>query len=459
VICVPIPPLPPSPRRARATRRRPGRDRTPGTPDVPDTPGNPGRARGRAGRIALGGVLVAAGLAAGGSPHAAHAAHAARTGQTIHAAETEQAITGRASAAVAAAPEPCSAPYRIDETLPNGTRWQMCWEMRNIEGLTLTRVVYTPKRHSPTRVLRSTSLAQIHVPYDSGEPRFHDIGALGGAAIPLEARDCPDGERRGQYVCVTTRARGHAYLKDGWGDSTARRSAQGRELVVFAAFQVGWYTYIAEWGFADDGAITPRVGATGSLAGYVTTPRHGWPIGVGRRRFEESHSHNIFWRMDFDIAGPTRDVVEQYDFVGHRTAKRALKRTVFTREGKAVNSPLRWWRVVDPTVRNADRHAVSWQIDNSASQEYRGPADEAFTHADVYVTQYRACERLATENVRPRCRRTVNRYVNGERVTDPVLWVQVGFHHVPRDEDADPMPVHWQGFRVTPRDVTARNPR
>jgi primary-amine oxidase len=35
----------------------------------------------------------------------------------------------------------------------------------------------------------------------------------------------------------------------------------------------------------------------------------------------------------------------------------------------------------------------------------------------------------------------------------------VGYHHVARDEDADPMPVHWQGFRIVPRDVTAENPR
>ncbi|WP_084959980.1 copper amine oxidase [Thermoactinospora rubra] len=353
---------------------------------------------------------------------------------------------------------PCREPYRVDQRLPNGARWQLCWEMRTIEGLTVTRVVYVPKGRRGVGVLRSGALAQIHVPYDSGEPRYHDIGSLGPSAVPLTAADCPGGRRREQTVCVTTRPRGHAHLKDGYGDPGRRRSAQGHELVVLAAYQVGWYTYIAEWVFGDDGSITPRLGATGSLAGYTTTPKHGWPTGVGHRHFEESHSHNVFWRLDFDIQGRSRDVVEQYDFSGNGTKKRTMVRTRLTHEAKAVSAPMRWWRVLDPKVRNGDGHPVSWEISNSDSSRYRGPAEEAFTHHDVYVTQYRACERLASMNAAPRCADSVDAYAGRERLADPVIWVNVGFHHVARDEDADPMPVHWQGFRVTPRDVTAKNP-
>jgi primary-amine oxidase len=353
---------------------------------------------------------------------------------------------------------PCSAVYQVDRTLPNGARWQMCWEMRTVEGLTLRNVVYTPKGGPPVGVLHSAALAQIHVPYDSGEPRFHDIGALGTSTVALTDGDCPDGERRKELVCVATRPRGHAHLKDGFDDPAARRSAQGRELVVLAAYQIGWYTYVSEFVFGDDGAISPQVGATGSLAGTTTVPKHGWPIGVGRTHFEESHSHNVFWRLDFDINGKSRDLVEQYDFAGDRTARRTMVRTRLTRETEAVNQRTRWWRVVDPGVRNADDHAVSWEINNSDSAEYRGPDDEHFTHADLYVTNYRPCERLATYNIAPKCKESVDQYAGREKVADPVVWVNVGFHHVARDEDHDPMPVHWQGFRVTPRDVTAHNP-
>ncbi|GAA3157923.1 copper amine oxidase [Nonomuraea roseoviolacea] len=405
-------------------------------------------------RIALAAFVIAAAHATP-APRATLAAAsgarpAAPAGNAAPAGSVRTAPTGGAAA--------CGSPYLVDQALPNGARWRMCWEMRTIEGLTLNHVVYTPRGGAPQNVLRSAALAQIHVPYDSGEPRYHDLGSLGESAIALTAADCPGGERRGTYVCVTTRARGHAHLKDGFGDEEARRSRQGEELVVLSGYQVGWYAYVAEWVFGDDGSITPRLGATGSLAGTVTTPGHGWPIGVGRRHFEESHSHNVFWRLDFDVDAATRDAVEQYDFAGTGTKRRFMVRTRFATETRAVNRRMRWWRVLDPRALNADRHPISWEIDNSDSAEYRGPADEAFTRADLYVTQYHACERLATQNPLPRCRNSVDRYVSGERLTDPVVWVNVDFHHVARDEDADPMPVHWQGFRVLPRDVTAKNP-
>ncbi|WP_440101727.1 copper amine oxidase [Streptosporangium sp. H16] len=410
-------------------------------------------------RLTLSCALLAGGLAAPpsapGAPIPPLPPLTSASAPPPSSAPAEAPATAPGTAARPAA-TPCNAPYRVDKTLPNGARWQLCWEMRNVEGLTLTRIVYTPRGQRPITVLRSTSLAQIHVPYDRGRPRYHDIGSLGYTAIPLRAADCPLGERREQFVCVTTRARGHAYLKAL--PDQLNKTAQGRDLVVFAAFQVGWYTYLAEWAFSDDGAITPRVGATGSLAGFATTPEHGWPIGVGASGFEASHTHNIFWRLDFDVAGRADDVVEQYDFSGSGTASRKILRTAFTEEAKAVSEPMRWWRVVDRKVRNADGHRVSWEINNSDTAQYRGPADEAFTRADLYVTDYRSCERLATVNPAPGCARSVDRYTNGERLADPVLWVNVGYHHVPRDEDADPMPSHWQGFRITPRDVTAKNP-
>jgi primary-amine oxidase len=363
---------------------------------------------------------------------------------------------------------PCGEPYLIDREFPNGARWRLCWEMRDIEGLTLTKAVYTPRGHRPVSVLRSTHLAQIHVPYDSGDPRYHDMsGSMGSAAVPLQTQDCPGGERREQndvpLLCVLPdQPRGIAYLRPAVNDEGLRLSGQGKDLVVFAAFEVGWYTYLAEWRFSDDGSITPRVGATGSLrggGGRVVSPKHGWPIGVGAADFEESHSHNVFWRTDFDIQGGENDVVEQYDFTGDGGANRTMKRTVLKKETMAKNSRMRWWRVVDPKVENADGHPASWEIVNSDSAEYRGPANkERFTHGDVYVTQYNRCEHLATENAFPPCRKSVDRYVDGQAITDPVVWVGVDFHHVARDEDEDPMPTHWQGFQIRPRDITAKNP-
>lgn len=56
------------------------------------------------------------------------------------------------------------------------------------------------------------------------------------------------------------------------------------------------------------------------------------------------------------------------------------------------------------------------------------------------------------------CADTVDRFVNGRRLTHPIAWVDVGFPHIPRDGDQTRMPVHRQGFRIVPRDVTAMSP-
>lgn len=99
---------------------------------------------------------------------------------------------------------------------------------------------------------------------------------------------------------------------------------------------------------------------------------------------------------------------------------------------------------------------MSWEIVNDATASFRGPkAEEGWTHNDVYFTQYHECEQLVQNNPSPGCKTSVDQYANGEKLTDLVAWVGVSFHHVPRDEDEDPMPMHWQGFSIVPRDVTS----
>ncbi|MET8178285.1 copper amine oxidase [Streptomyces sp. NPDC005336] len=371
---------------------------------------------------------------------------------------------GPASAAPrpsAAAPS-CDNADRIDKTLKNGARWQMCWDIDRNTGVVLSDVTYTPNRGTPTRVLKSASLAEVHVPYDSGQPRFYDVSAIGfgdldlGTLTKLSKDDCPTGKlwnyRNAPVMCSQEQPRPFAYK------SAVQKSVlHGTDLVVFSVSEIGWYDYIMEWHFSDDGAIAPRAGATGTLSPFqFTDATSGWPTGVGSKRFSENHMHNVFWRLDFDVDGQSKNVVEQYDYRGSGTATRTAKRTVLTHETGADLAPSRFWRVVNPTALNDDGHPKSWEIDDHESDQYRGPSDtEEFTHHDVYLTTYRACERLAYGNTAPACAPSVDRYANGEKLTDPVAWVSVDYHHVPRDEDQDPMPTHWQGFRIVPRDVTA----
>ncbi|MDL2081863.1 copper amine oxidase [Streptomyces sp. GXMU-J15] len=386
--------------------------------------------------------------------------------------------------AAPAAPD-CSAAYRIEQKLANGTTWRMCWRHEAMAGMVMEDITYQPPGESkPIKVLNSSRLAQIHVPYDDGSEEYDDITSFyfGAGLENLAAGECPGGTIRTVKVrmpgasatenvkglCTTTRARGHAYrMHDYTMDGTEKLyQKQGKDLLVYAVNKVGWYEYITEWRFSDDGAIHLNVGATGSLApqDYDAADGRGWPIGKGNKARSLSHSHNVFWKLDFALDGSSKGRVEQYDSKvtprqpGDRGPTNKTTRTKITKETAGDAKNMRWWRVVSATGKNKDGHPRSYELVAGPNAKYSG---RGFTKHDVYFTQYNKCEKYASNN-KGNCPsghpKSVDKWVNGQNLTNPSMWVNVGFHHIARDEDQQPMPVHWQGFSVVPRDVTAMNP-
>ncbi|GHG89371.1 copper amine oxidase [Streptomyces lanatus] len=391
---------------------------------------------------------------------------------------------GPASAQPKNAPAPaadCSAAYRIEQKLTGGTTWRMCWRYDGKAGLVLENISYQPKGETkPIKVLNSARLGQIHVPYDDGSVEYDDLTGFGFAQglMTLDPSECPGGTIKSVKVpeawdpqnqnvkglCTTTRARGHAYRMQG---DTANKvyQAQSKDLLVYSVNQVGWYEYMTEWRFQDDGTVTMNVGATGSLSfeDYDAGDGRGWPIGKGDRAKATSHSHNVFWRLDFGLDGSTKNRVEQYDSTvtapaaGDRAPKTKTSVTKVGKELAGDAKAYRWWRMVSATGKNKDGHARSYEIVPGVTTKYPG---RSFTKHDVYFTEYDKCEKFATNN--PGCGnghpKSVDKWVGGQALKHPITWVNVGFHHIARDEDQQPMPVHWQGFSIVPRDVTAMNP-
>ncbi|MFD7132318.1 copper amine oxidase [Streptomyces sp. NPDC059894] len=422
-------------------------------------PRGAGRAR-KAAALGLSVVALAAAASAGGAGPAA----------------------ARPEAAPAAAAAECSAAYRIQQKLTSGTTWRMCWRHEAKSGIVLEDISYQPPGESrPIRVLNSARIAQIHVPYDDGKNEYNDITDFnfGNGMVNLAPGECPGGTIKTVKVpeaynsetpnvkglCTTTRAHGHAYRMQT--DSGKVHQAQGKDLLVYSVNKVGWYEYITEWRFSDDGAIGMNVGATGSLSpfDYDAGDGRGWPLGKGAKAYATSHNHNVFWRLDFGLDGSSKTKVEQYDSKvsppasGRPGPSNKTTRTTVTKERAGDAANMRWWRVVSTAGKNKDGHPRSYEIVTGAGTTYPG---RAFTRHDVYFTQYNPCEQYASNNVRdcgsPRHGYSVDKWVNGQTLTHPVAWVNVGFHHVARDEDQQPMPVHWQGFSLAPRDVTAMNP-
>ncbi|CAL9342020.1 Histamine oxidase [Streptomyces sp. enrichment culture] len=411
----------------------------------------------------------------------------ALTGAVVLLALPAGVEDGDRSAPAAPVGAACTGDSAITKKLPGGTTWRMCWRNSPTAGLVLTDVTYQPRHESrPIQVLGRAALAQINVPYDDGSYEWNDVTEqfFGDHALPLKPADCPGGRLLGlratdpdngtphtvKGLCVTTQPRGFAHhgRSDDVGEKHARTdSAQGRELVLYTVNRVGWYHYVNQWSFADDGTITPRVGATGNLSpdDFDASDSTGRPVGRNSTAKALSHQHSVLWKLDLKPDGSWKSKVEQYDTKANGTDKETghgrlrTTRKEMTKEFTADHTNDRWWRVVSTAGRNEDGHPRSWQLVPHRSDKYpRHP----WTRHDLYVTQYRDCETYASDNVRLHpgapCKDDVAKFVSGEPLKRPVLWVNVGFHHIARDEDQTPMPVHWQGFQLVPRDATAMNP-
>ncbi|MFJ3192865.1 copper amine oxidase [Streptomyces griseoviridis] len=419
------------------------------------------RARGRA-ALGVSVAALAVGATAGAGP-----------------ADAQPQRQPRAAAAPAA---DCSAAYRIEQKLSTGTTWRMCWHYDSKAGLVLEKISYQPKGETkPIKVLNSARLGQIDVPYDDGSVEYDDLTGFGFAQglVNMNAAECPGGTIKTVKVpdafysdspnikglCATTRSRGHAYrMQADTGNKVYQQ--QGKDLLIYTVNKVGWYEYMTEWRFQDDGTLNMNVGATGSLSpgDYDAGDGRGWPIGKGPKSYATSHSHNVFWRLDFGLDGSTKGRVEQYDSkvtAPARGQEAPTNRTTVTKVTKELAGDAknyRWWRMVSATGKNKDGHARSYEIVPGATTKFLG---RSFTKHDVYFTEYDKCEQFASNNTGA-CPsghgKSVDSWVNGQTLTHPITWVNVGFHHIARDEDQQPMPVHWQGFSIAPRDVTAMNP-
>lgn len=350
--------------------------------------------------------------------------------------------------------------FAINQTLPNGASWSMCWEERSNEGIVLHNVRYTPPNGAPRLILAQMNLAQIHVPYDDNTARFHDLSDYGlgdGNLNNMNAADCPNGtlvQNNGKNVLC------HFVAPSGYAYKYRSVLKQATSLVVFSVSHIGEYNYVVQWTFGDDGTIEPAVGATGKLQKYTTDPRYSWPLNATQRG--TSHVHNYYWRLDFDVAGSTNNVVEMIEFGGSGTAQRPMALINYTTETAAQFSPstFRSWRVKNTSVLNSDNHVVSYELAPGGSETFRGPNFEPWTKNDVYVTQYNLCERWASHNsTGGGCGDDLSAFVNGQTVQDPIVWYGVTFHHLARDEDQPIMSSHWSSFTIAPRDMDATQQR
>lgn len=390
------------------------------------------------------------------------------------------------SAAENPAPVECGdGEQQLSNELSSGATWTMCWGVDPDFGLTLTDVHITPPGEEPIRVIDTMSISQLEVPYDTGARNTYDITEAGfggrkmktldeqacvGDLLSADIPNVGDGEygdsEEREVLCSETVDAGLSYHStDRLAPAVDRRT----DWRLFTASRVGWYEYITQYTFGADGSISVDLGATGDLSPVdYTDEDHGWDVGDDEHA--ANHSHNAVWRIHWGLGGEGGMGVQQFDAepTGETGEKSPILKGTLTDIGSpslAEWQDRRWWRVVNPGVLNADEHPISYQIDlqKSDSFEFVDDQEHAHTHDgdtayDVAFTNADSCELYASRNYGD-CGRSVPEFVadgRDEDLDDVVSWVAVGYHHVPRDEEQSPMEMHWQGFTLLPRDLTAQ---
>lgn len=90
----------------------------------------------------------------------------------------------------------------------------------------------------------------------------------------------------------------------------------GTETVMVSEMEAGWYRYIMEWRFDDDGTIRPRFGFGATEDPCVC----------------HTHYHHVYWRFDFDVVNTANEVIQRE---GNRTPSQTIttENAVFRKDG------------------------------------------------------------------------------------------------------------------------------
>lgn len=352
---------------------------------------------------------------------------------------------------------------QVESETPRGIRWSWCWQNDSAHGPVLTEVSYrSGEDATPIRIVESIYLAEVHMAYDAGDARTLDSDFGFGRFRPVTEQECggtlvsADSTLSKPALCVRPAKSPLGQIAPG--EQGASAPSYGVE--VFSVATVEHYTYVIRYTLAEDGTVQGDLGATGSLrpeSGDHAKHDHGRPLGRGNTGFATSHFHNAFWRVEWALGdGPTRVKRRTSTPQGANTRTTDVPVDV---ESAEVAASEQSWLVESRTSLNEDGRAIGYEIERPLSAHFRSTeTGEDFLNADVYFTRRSACETDVVNKGQNECAANLTDYVNSEPLDDVVSWIQVSFHHVPRDEDQDPMPLHWQGFVLRSTGLTARNP-
>ncbi len=366
--------------------------------------------------------------------------------------------------------------------------WSFHYRMDRRAGLIVSLVRYRDGERDRL-VLYRGSIAELFVPYMDPDPNWAfrtwlDVGENDFGFMASELRpgvDCPADaafldallpDSRGEslqgkaVVCLFPRDTGAPLWRHA---EAVNRSYVGRpaaELVLRTIETVGNYDYVIDWVLTEAGVIRIDVGATGidevkgvaarnmadrsaqqdTAAGMLVAPNL---VGV-------NHDHFVSLRLDVDIDGSANTLLRQ-KLVPRPAAGDTGRRSLWTVTKEAVGEEgpvpavehggAEVWRIVNPNLQNRLGQYPAYELrPGHSATSLLAPDDlpqrrAAFSAAPLWVTAYDAKE-LYAAGLYPNQSRGgdgLPAYAARHRPvanTDIVLWVTMGFHHLPRPDSS-----------------------
>lgn len=344
----------------------------------------------------------------------------------------------------------CSSGTELVQSFPTSggaiSEWKLCWEivrmpddlgdLESSEVLVISEATFRPgAAATPVEVLGELRMAEVFVPYDEGQPRFHDLSEFQFDLVTLSTTECTGTRLGGDRVCKELTDRGLA-----WRDPDVPVARRGEQLALWSVLNASNYDYVMHYSFWDDGTIEVRAGSTGRK--------------IGGEDDTAGHTHAFAWRIDLDVAGPGGDTVH-IENVSYNGKSVREKPQLVTTEGGFAWSPEAFTHVEveDATSVNGRGRERGYVL--APTREGLPKFRESWTRYPIWVTRkHGPGEELRSFDLPS--------YVNKESVVgqDVVLWYMDAHHHEEnmRDEDRDTVPVLWVGFRLEPQNLWDRTP-
>ncbi|VEU19734.1 DEKNAAC100479 [Brettanomyces naardenensis] len=257
--------------------------------------------------------------------------------------------------------------------------------------------------------------------------------------------------------------------------------ARRREFVVQTIATVANYEYAINYIFDQVGEIKIQVRATGILSTMpldegVTVP---WGTNVGPMVLASYHQHLLSFRVDPALDGHNNTVcyddtlrMEPNTKLNPHNVGFYTKRTYVEKAGYVEQSPFtnRAPKIINEHVINKiSKKPVAYKIVMPARQlmmadpsSYNAKRAQ-YAQQQIWVTKYRDNELYAAGEFTNQSQDDygVGKWANGTdnvRDTDNVVWLTIGFTHIPKCEDFPVMPVEIHEVGITPFGFFEKNP-